>query len=171
MLKTKLIGLAVRVAVKGLCLLFGFSSLSVPIAKADVDYQPTTIQPLYSHSLFNEKFNIDESLLIKYILFKEILTENHLPVYVYRRFVAIAKAESSLRHHDSKGKVLRGEANRNDIGVMQINEKIWGDRAKKEGLDIYDLEDNIKMAVNVIYKERGFTPWNWSKTNQDKFLK
>ena len=148
----------------------GLFLLSVPTVMAVVDYQPTEIQSLSSHSLFNEQFNIDEPLFVKYIIFQEVLVKNHLPVSVFNRFIAIAKAESSLRQYDPKGSVLRGTENRNDIGALQINERVWGKMAKKEGLDIYELEDNIKMGL-IIYKEKGFSPWNWSKSNQDKFLK
>lgn len=68
------------------------------------------------------------------------------------------------KQFDNQGNVIRGHYNPNDIGMCQINEYWWGDKAKELGFDIYTREGNIKMA-NWIYKNdsRGIENWSWSK--------
>jgi hypothetical protein len=75
--------------------------------------------------------------------------------------VDIARCESSFRQYDSDGKVLRGKANRDDVGVMQINEKYNGESAKKLGYDIYTTDGNIAFAKHL-YETQGADPWVYS---------
>lgn len=70
----------------------------------------------------------------------------------------IARCESTFRHYNSKGDVLRGKVNKFDIGVMQINELYHLDKAKELGLDIYSLEGNIAFA-KYLYEKYGSKPW------------
>lgn len=76
--------------------------------------------------------------------------------------VEIAKCESGLRHYVN-GKVIRGELNNADVGIMQINETYHKSRAVSLGLDLEKLDDNIKFA-RLLYEEQGVRPWFWSKS-------
>jgi len=76
--------------------------------------------------------------------------------------VDIARCESAFRQYDADGNVLRGKANHEDIGVMQINEKYHGDQAKKLGLDIYTAEGNVAFA-KYLYAKYGSDPWSSSE--------
>jgi len=82
--------------------------------------------------------------------------------------VEIAKCESTLRHYDSKGRVLRGYVDSNDVGVMQINERYHLENASKLGFDIHTVEGNLAYAKWLFGKYR-HQPWSaskpcWSKT-------
>lgn len=70
----------------------------------------------------------------------------------------IAGCESTFRHVSTEGLVRRGKVNKHDIGVMQINELYHGDTAKEMGLNIYDIEDNVKYA-RYLYEKQGVKPW------------
>ncbi len=70
----------------------------------------------------------------------------------------IAGCESHYRHLNSKGDVLRGEENSYDRGVMQINVLYHGETAAELGLDVHNLEDNVKYA-RYLYEREGAAPW------------
>lgn len=74
----------------------------------------------------------------------------------------IAECESKFRHYDTDGNVLRGEDNRRDIGVMQINEAFHLDSALAEGIDLYTLEGNLRYA-RELHEKMGTSPWKHSK--------
>lgn len=73
----------------------------------------------------------------------------------------IARCESGFVHFTDKGNVLRGIADKNDIGVMQVNERFHLDQAKKLGYDIYSIEGNMAYA-KYIYDKEGAAPWSAS---------
>ena len=74
----------------------------------------------------------------------------------------IAKCESNFRQYDSKGAILHGTENPNDIGIMQINEHYNGENADKLGFDIYSIEGNLAYA-KVLYDKFGLDPWSSSE--------
>ena len=81
--------------------------------------------------------------------------------------VEVARCESTFRQYDSNGAVIRGKANRADVGVMQINEKYHAEKAIQLGYDIYSTQGNVAYA-KYLYKESGTQPWSasgpcWSK--------
>jgi hypothetical protein len=81
----------------------------------------------------------------------------------------IAKCESRYRQYDKSGNVLRGEQNRYDVGVMQINELYHLEDSKELGLDIHSLEGNVAFARHL-YEKSGAKPWMasspcWAKFN------
>ncbi len=76
--------------------------------------------------------------------------------------VDIAKCESDFRQYDKDGSVLRGVANRYDVGVMQINEKYQLERAERLGYDIYSAEGNLAYA-RYLYGKEGTKPWQSSE--------
>ena len=96
-------------------------------------------------------------------------------VYVEQSFADVpiladvARCESEFRQFDSRGHVIRGTVDRNDVGVMQINERYHLDGAEALGYDIYSVEGNMAYA-RYLYETRGLKPWNaskacWSKSN------
>ncbi len=72
--------------------------------------------------------------------------------------IDIARCESTFRHYDKNGNVLRGVVNKSDIGVMQINTYYHGETAEKKGIDLYTLEGNLAYARDL-YKRQGVKPW------------
>lgn len=75
----------------------------------------------------------------------------------------IAWCESKYYHTDPKsGQTIRGIINRNDIGIMQINEVYHGKAAESLGLDIYSLDGNLRYARHL-YSIEGTRPWRSSK--------
>ena len=81
----------------------------------------------------------------------------------------IAKCESRFRQYDSKGRVLRGEMVRDDVGLMQINEFFHKATAEKLGYDLETVEGNLDYGL-YLYNKEGTRPWNaskgcWSKAN------
>lgn len=84
----------------------------------------------------------------------------------------IARCESQYRHLSKDGDVLRGKKNRFDIGVMQINELYHAEKAKKLGLNLYNLNDNVAYARHL-YEDEGAKPWMassacWAKSAQSE---
>ena len=75
--------------------------------------------------------------------------------------VDIARCESAFRQYDPDGQVLRGKANHEDVGVMQINEKYHANEAVKLGLNIYTVEGNVAFA-KYLYGKFGAQPWSSS---------
>ncbi len=85
--------------------------------------------------------------------------------------VDIARCESSFKQFREDGKVVRGKVDRDDIGVMQINERYHGDTAEKLGMDIHTIDGNIAYA-KYLYNKFGSQPWSasqkcWSKAQTD----
>ena len=74
----------------------------------------------------------------------------------------IAFCESSDRHFDEEGDVIRGKVNPDDIGRYQINIVMWGKDAKKLGHDIFSEAGNLQMAL-YLYEKQGTKPWHWSR--------
>lgn len=75
----------------------------------------------------------------------------------------ICQAESSGRQFREDGKVLRGRVNASDIGICQINEPIWNDKARELGYDIYTEKGNKDMA-KWLFVRYGSDPWRASKS-------
>ena len=90
-------------------------------------------------------------------------TENYIRHYFADLpvLVDVAYCESRFRQHDKYGNVLRGEVNRSDIGVMQINTYYHLNDAKELGYDLYTLEGNTAYA-RVLYEKKGTNPWTYS---------
>lgn len=73
----------------------------------------------------------------------------------------IARCESTYRHTDPFGDVLRGVVNSKDVGVMQINEYYHADAAKKLGMNLHSFEGNLAYA-RYLYEKEGVRPWKSS---------
>ena len=76
--------------------------------------------------------------------------------------IEVARCESEFRHVNQNGTILRGVANPDDVGVMQINEYYHESRAEKEGLNLYSIEGNVQYAKEL-YDREGTRPWSASK--------
>ncbi len=74
----------------------------------------------------------------------------------------VARCESEFRQFGTDGKIIRGEVNKHDIGVMQINEGYHKEQAEKLGYDLYTLDGNIAYA-KALYADQGTQPWKASK--------
>lgn len=74
----------------------------------------------------------------------------------------ISECESRFRQFNIDGDVLRGEKNKRDVGVMQINEDFHLDTALEKELDLYTLEGNLAYA-RALYEKMGTKPWKHSK--------
>jgi hypothetical protein len=79
----------------------------------------------------------------------------------------IAMCESTLRQVDKDGQVLRGKVNKDDVGLLQINEFYHGDKAESLGLDLETINGNLAYA-KYLYEKEGTAPWSasakcWSK--------
>jgi len=83
--------------------------------------------------------------------------------------VKIAECESIGLRHYVNGEVLRGEIVKEDVGLFQINETYWLKKSLELGIDIYDLEGNIKMARHI-YDTQGLAAWSASFKNCWKHL-
>jgi hypothetical protein len=79
----------------------------------------------------------------------------------------ICTCESGLTQYDKDGNVLRGMANKKDIGICQINEEYHNDKPKELGLDIHTMEGNVAFA-KYLYETQGTSPWNASKSCWNK---
>lgn len=75
--------------------------------------------------------------------------------------IQIARCESAFRHTLPDGTVLQGRVDSADTGVMQINMRYHGERAKALGLDLKDMHDNMEYARDL-YLRQGTAPWKSS---------
>jgi len=75
--------------------------------------------------------------------------------------IQIARCESNFRHTLADGSVLRGNIDKDDIGVMQINRRYHEKQATAMGLDLNDLYQNMTYA-RTLYNKEGTQPWSAS---------
>lgn len=109
-----------------------------------------TVEKLEDNEVFTTR---DPEVMEKYL--RQVYSNDPI-------LVEIARCESNFRQFDKEGKVVRGRVDRNDIGVMQINERYHQDVAKKLGLDIHTTPGNIAYA-KYLYDKEGTKPWSASK--------
>ncbi len=73
----------------------------------------------------------------------------------------IAWCESKGKQFGRGGNVIRGK-NPNDVGKYQINQIVWGEKARMLGYDLHTEEGNEAMAL-VIFEAEGAHPWRASR--------
>lgn len=73
----------------------------------------------------------------------------------------IAECESHFRQYTKNGNLIRGEVNKGDIGVMQVNEHYHREDAEELGYDIDTIGGNLSYA-RYLYDKYGTKPWNSS---------
>ncbi len=82
--------------------------------------------------------------------------------------IEIARCESEFRQFDKNGNIVRGRANPDDVGVMQINEFYHSETARKMGINLKTTEGNVAYG-KYLYSKYGTSPWSasepcWSKS-------
>jgi hypothetical protein len=86
-----------------------------------------------------------------------LVQEDTLPPVMHR----IAQCESRSQHWTKQGRVVRGQQNRHDTGLFQINTLVWGQKAQELGYDIHTQEGNTRMA-RYLFENYGSVPWQSS---------
>jgi len=74
----------------------------------------------------------------------------------------VARCESRFRQFNKDGSVLRGEANKSDLGLMQVNEYYHGEKAEDLGFDLTTVNGNLAYG-KYLYDKEGTAPWSASK--------
>lgn len=74
----------------------------------------------------------------------------------------IARCESTFRQVGKDGKVLRGEANKSDLGLLQVNEYYHGEKALDLGFDLSTVNGNLAYG-KYLYDKEGTKPWSASE--------
>jgi len=74
----------------------------------------------------------------------------------------IARCESTFRQVGKDGKVLRGEANKSDLGLLQVNEYYHGEKATDLGFDLSTVNGNLAYG-KYLYDKEGTKPWSASE--------
>jgi hypothetical protein len=74
----------------------------------------------------------------------------------------IARCESTFRQVGKDGKVLRGEANKSDLGLLQVNEYYHGEKAADLGFDLNTVNGNLAYG-KYLYDKEGTKPWSASE--------
>lgn len=81
----------------------------------------------------------------------------------------IFKCESNGKHTSPNGQVILNANNNGsvDIGIAQINERLWGKKATELGYNLFIEADNRAFA-QYLYENYGTEPWVWSKACWNK---
>lgn len=108
-------------------------------------------------------FGLYKALEIEQVGATIVNSENGVPPILQK----IAQCESGNRQFNADGSVVRGRANKNDLGKYQINIDHWGFEAMKQNLNLLKEADNLKMA-EFIFNTYGTSGWSssqgcWSK--------
>lgn len=101
----------------------------------------------------------------------DTLFHANLPYEDAREMVDIIACESGFHHTvDGKNVLTNGTA----VGVAQIKTDVWGPKAQELGLDLYDRDDNLSMALAIRKdpKSRGAAEWEcFDKVkNKEKYV-
>jgi len=90
--------------------------------------------------------------------------ENYVRAYFVETpiLAEVARCESGFRQVGSDGKTLRGEVNKSDVGLMQVNEYYHGEKAETLGFDLETVNGNLAYA-KYLYEKEGTKPWNASQ--------
>lgn len=114
---------------------------------------------IFAFGVIVSKVYLAETITVTEV--KEVVVESKAKYPVLER---IAKCESTNNHFDKSGQVLVvGNKNGSvDIGKYQINNRVWGKKAKELGYDLMIEKDNEAFAI-YLYTTLGTEPWVWSK--------
>lgn len=116
-----------------------------------------------SEIYLEEIIEMPEILPVEKIKSQGISTKDIVTLYFKDTpiLIKIAGCESTFKHLDKNGKLVRGRVNNQDVGVMQINERYHLEQSKSLGFDIYTLDGNMAYA-KYLYEKQGSQPWNSS---------
>ncbi len=84
--------------------------------------------------------------------------KNHLPEESALAILRIVRRQSGFNQFGENGKPYRNPANPSKVGVMQIDDSIWSERARELEYNLYEMDGNLRFAL-WLYKEQGFAPW------------
>ena len=73
----------------------------------------------------------------------------------WERAIEIFTCESGLMQ-EKNGKVVQGPTN--DFGIAQVHVPSHKKELNRLGLDVMDIEDNVKFA-SFLFKQEGWSPW------------
>ena len=73
----------------------------------------------------------------------------------------IARCESGFRQVDQTGQTLRGEVNKSDLGLFQVNKYYHGQKASDLGFNLNTVNGNLAFA-KYLYGQEGTKPWSAS---------
>ena len=124
-------------------LMFGTFYGTVPLAGA-TDARAKIAAPAQETAPMNQPLTLEEYVRFYYY---------DMPI-----LAEIARCESRFRHTGDDGRVIRGEASEEDVGVMQINEFYHEERAENLGLNLHTLQGNLAYA-KWLYGKEGEAPW------------
>lgn len=122
-------------------------------------------------AIFSTPVALSETIVDESLRNSETLSQYVREYFVDTPILAdIAWCESTMRHFDKNGDVLRGMVDNDDIGVMQINARYHEKDAAALGFDIYTLHGNLGFAQHL-YDRQGVRPWMasspcWSKAQK-----
>lgn len=93
-----------------------------------------------------------------------ITLENYVRAYFVETpiLAEVARCESGFRQVGSDGSVLRGEVNKSDLGLLQVNEYYHGEKALDLGFDLNTVNGNLAYA-KYLYDKEGTKPWSASE--------
>lgn len=100
------------------------------------------------------------------IIEKEVIVNQEIDYPVLDR---IMMCESGGKHYSKNGQVIvNGNKNGSvDIGIMMINDRIWGAKATEMGLNLWVEKDNREFG-KYLFAKYGSEPWVWSKSCWNK---
>ena len=124
---------------------------------------PTSTEPMVlATTTDRESTSKKEELVTTSIPTREELEQKAKEYFKdYPLLVDIARCESTFSHLDEDGEIVRGKVNKNDLGLMQINEYYHAEKAEELGFDLKTLEGNMAYA-KYLYEKEGSKPWNSS---------
>lgn len=76
--------------------------------------------------------------------------------------IAIAECESTMRHYEKDGTVLKSYLGTADYGLLQIN-RVHFPTAEDMGIDVMTVEGNVAYG-KYLYEKQGTRPWKSSET-------
>ncbi len=133
----------------------------------------TGVSPVTSVDLVDAKVHAEEVKVLQTTILEPQTLETYVREYYKDTpiLAEISKCESTFRQYDKKGNVIRGIVNKDDVGLMQINEHYHADTAEKLGYDLTTVDGNLAFG-KYLYERDGSEPWSasskcWSKSKGD----
>lgn len=107
---------------------------------------------------------MEQTEVVKLVSTEDIVRDYFSDIPV---LVQVARCESTFRHTLADGSVLKGKVDSADTGVMQINKRYHGAKAKELGLNLENIYDNMAYARHL-YETQGVQPWSASAPCWDR---
>jgi hypothetical protein len=123
------------------------------------------VSSLYGSANIAVAQDVDSSLNTQgKVVTKPITLESYVREYFIETpiLAEIARCESSFRQVGKDGKVLLGEVNKSDLGLLQVNKYYHGEKAEDLGFDLETVDGNLAYA-KYLYDKEGTKPWSASQ--------